>query len=755
MPLRLSFAAPSSRYSVRAERTLRDALYADVTSLVTGVALTISAAAISWFLTSDNLPLLLGCAALAIAMMRIFIILAHRKAVSDAYHYASMVLTIAYLLCIDALIFWAVGATSDPSILTVITFVVAINTIAIAFRSFAHERLVWMQTFAIVVPSAAAFLMRGGVFDMAAIVQILSAYYVPQRASRLRDLFLSALSYRDEAEKLAAQFRVAIDNMSHGMCMIGPDMRILVANPQLGEVLGVGAKRSLKGVRFGALIRLAQRRDALDRAGAERLAASFEATQAPHAVARMEVTGGDGRVVDLTLKRNEEGGWVLVAQDVTDQRRAREALDHAARFDAMTGLANRNTFEAQLTESLRVAQSLGLRTEVIFFDLDRFKQVNDSMGHKIGDRVIAEAANRLRQAAGPDALAARWGGDEFVLLRRGTDDGGAAGFAERMIAELSRPIWIDGAEILIGASAGVAVCGDGRASMETLLQNADMALYEAKRARGVCRMFAPAMNERARERRLLELDVQAALAARSFQLRYQPLVDLETGELVSFEALALWRHPTRGAVSPMTFVPVLEDLNLMHSFGAWALQRACEDAAAWPQAVRVGVNVSARQIDTLLDAVKRALSLSGLAPGRLELEITETAALEGGEECRRVLEAVRALGVRIALDDFGTGYSSLSHLMSLPLDKVKIDKSFTQQLGVSHRADVLVGNIARLSSQLGMRVTFEGVETPEMLERCRAVGVASEGQGWLFGRATANEEIARFFDAAQGAQAVA
>ena len=251
------------------------------------------------------------------------------------------------------------------------------------------------------------------------------------------------------------------------------------------------------------------------------------------------------------------------------------------------------------------------------------------------------------------------------------------------------------------------------------------------------------MSEKAQERRLLELDLQAALAARTFELYYQPIVDIETGELVSFEALARWRHPTRGDVSPAVFVPILEDLNLMNAFGAWALQRACEEASRWPLPVRVGVNVSTRQLETLVDAVRRALTLSGLAPGRLELEITETAALAAGDTVCRTLETVRAFGAQIALDDFGTGYSSLSHLMRLPLDKVKIDKSFTQQLGKSRKADVLVANIARTEFATRHARDVRGHRTDEQLDRARALGVAAEGQGWLFGKPTPASDLAR------------
>jgi len=621
-----------------------------------------------------------------------------------------------------------------------------INVMSIALRSFAVEKVVRVHTFAIVAPVVVGFMLRGSAFYVAALIQIVISYYVFNSAERLRGILLSEMSYRRRSDIVARRFRFAIDNMSHGMCMIDSRLRIVVSNAELAECFGVPAARLLHGARFGALVRLAQRRGTLKRADADRLLANFQATRATDNLVQLEAPGANGRMYDFTLKRHDEDGWVVVVQDVTEQRRAREALDIAARFDPMTGLPNRRSFEERLGPVLAGARGLEVRTEVLFLDLDGFKQVNDTLGHKVGDRVLVESARRLRSVIANDSYASRWGGDEFVILRSGPDDEATTRFAEEVIRELSRPIWIEGAEVAIGASVGAAICKGGSIGMDVLLQQADMALYTAKReSRGACRLYEPSMSEKARERRLLELDLQAALAARSFELHYQPIVDIETSELVSFEALARWRHPVRGAVSPALFVPVLEDLNLMNAFGAWALQRACEDAVRWPRPIRVGVNVSSRQLDTVADSVRRALAISGLAPDRLEIEITETAALAAGETVCGTLETLRALGVRIALDDFGTGYSSLSHLMSLPLDKVKIDRSFTQQLGKSRRADVLVANIARLSSQLGMRVTFEGVETTDQLERARALGVAAEGQGWLFGKPMPAAEVSRMF----------
>ena len=754
MPRSKKLRLEEETFPREAQKLLTDALYADANSLISGAAITAAVAILCWRITGATTPLILACAAASSATLRIAIARQRRWRQRNWYDVAFTSSALAYLFCSGVLTFWAFGYTNDPFVLTMTLIVSIINSMGIALRSFAVEKVVKLHTAAIIAPVTAAFAFRGGFFYVAAVTQLILAWHIFNSAGRLRKILLSEMSYRRRSDTIATRFRFAIDNMSHGMCMIDSDMRIVVSNAELAESFGLSSARPLQGARFSAIVRLALRRGTIDAVHAEKLLESFGRTLTPDSLARLELPGQNGRVHDLTLKRHDAGGWVLVAQDVTDQRRAREALDVAARFDPMTGLPNRRSFEARLAEALAQASGTDSRTEALFLDLDGFKQINDTLGHKFGDRVLVESARRLREVA-HEAYVSRWGGDEFVILRSGGDDSETCRFADSVIRELSRPFWIDGAEVVVGASVGAAICTGGAISMETLLQQADMALYSAKReCRGACRLYQESMSEEAQGRRLLELDLQAALASRSFELHYQPIVDMDSGELVSFEALARWTHPTRGAVSPALFVPVLEDLNLMNTFGAWALQRACEDAAGWPQQVRVGVNVSTRQMDTVVDSVRRALTGSGLDPRRLELEITETAALAAGDAVHRTLETLRAQGVRIALDDFGTGYSSLSHLMRLPLDKVKIDKSFTQQLGKSRKADVLVANLARLTSQLGMRVTFEGVETTAQLERARALGVAAEGQGWLFGKPMPLCDVQRLF-AQDKAQAVA
>ena len=484
---------PKSAFSQKVQETLRDALYTDVASLVSGGMLTVAAAGMSWLLTADTAPLTIGITALAVALARIFIVTRLKTQWRNWYPPTFAVLSVAYLLCIDALMVWAVQSETEPSIMTVVTFVVAINTISIALRSFAAERLVLVQTLVIAVPCAAEFVMKGGVFYVAALIQVLYAYYVPRCAARLRDLFLSEMTYRSQSENLAARFRFAIDNMSHGMAMIDSDLKIVVSNAEFADCFGVPGARPLVGARFDALVRLAHRRGTLSRSDAERVRAIFPATSAPDSVARVEIPGPDNRVTDLTLKRHFEGGWVLVAQDVTEQLRAREALDHAARFDSMTGLPNRAAFETRLVETLRGAQNSGARTEILFLDLDLFKQVNDTLGHKVGDRVLAESANRLRDAVGLDAFAARWGGDEFVVLLRNGRQRGRRRHRiarRRLIRRAVAPDmdgWAQKSSHRRQRGRLGSVSAASSACDETLLQQADMALYTAKRANRAAR----------------------------------------------------------------------------------------------------------------------------------------------------------------------------------------------------------------------------------------------------------------------------
>jgi diguanylate cyclase (GGDEF)-like protein len=402
--------------------------------------------------------------------------------------------------------------------------------------------------------------------------------------------------------------------------------------------------------------------------------------------------------------------------------------------DVLTGLPNRTMFQQQLDHAFRVSGGNGGLFALHCLDLDQFKVINDTLGHPAGDALLIEAAQRLQHAA-RGHFVARLGGDEFVVLQTvGEDRDAIDRLARDILGDMSRPLNLDGNEVVPSTSIGIAIAPQDGVESGTLLRSADLALYRAKEAgRGAYAFFEESLNERAQQRRQLEADLRLALDRGEFELVYQPLFDLEQNRICSFEALLRWRHPERGLVPPSKFVSVAEDTGLILPIGAWVVREACAQAANWPDHVGVAVNVSAVQFHRglLSETILRALADSGLVAGRLEVEITESIFLEGGETTLRLLHSLRALGVRIALDDFGTGYSSLSYLQSFPFDKLKIDRSFIQNLLTRDGASAIVHAITELANALGMETTAEGVEETAQLMELRAHGCSSV-QGYLF-----------------------
>jgi diguanylate cyclase (GGDEF)-like protein len=419
-------------------------------------------------------------------------------------------------------------------------------------------------------------------------------------------------------------------------------------------------------------------------------------------------------------------------------------LDHAApaRQDDLTGLALRNPFMGALEAA--VGEIEPLHVAVLCLDLDRFKMINDTLGHGIGDQLLKKVADRLRAACRKEDVIARLGGDEFVILQKGISGAEDADkLAGRLVDLVGRTYVLSGHTINVGVSIGVAIAS-GAIQPRDLLRNADLALYEAKRAgRGRYRFFESGMDAQLRERRELEIDLRRALALKQFHLAYQPFVDLETDRVMGFEALLRWNHPTRGNVPPLSFIGVAEENGLIVKIGEWVLTTACMEAATWPGNLVVAVNVSPLQFkaDTLLATVSSALSRSGLAPERLELEITEGALLADTDNVLATLHSLRALGVKISMDDFGTGYSSLSYLQKFPFNKIKIDRSFVS--GDDADSEAILRAVSGLGSNLGMAITAEGVETADQLKRIREQH-CTHVQGYLTGRPMAQSQVAVF-----------
>ena len=459
------------------------------------------------------------------------------------------------------------------------------------------------------------------------------------------------------------------------------------------------------------------------------------------AVEHRVVRRDDGRVRHLELRARyfyDEAGRPLrsfgVMIDVTDRKEAEDRLRHAARHDALTGLANRMLFRERLAEATERARN-GEAFAVFCLDLDRFKDVNDTLGHPQGDRLLVEVAERMRRELRAGDVLARLGGDEFAIIQADLADPEDAGrLAGRLVRTLSEPFTLGGKRVTIGASVGVAVAPRNGANGEDLLNAADLALYNAKAQKGRgWRYFESWMTDDARLRRDLERDLRRALQQGEFELYYQPVIALPSLRACQFEALIRWRHPEQGLVSPGGFIPVCEEIGLIGTIGEWVLRRACAEAASWPAPIGVAVNISAMQVAAGdLDAVvARALDASGLTADRLELEITETALLTDSEATLATLGKLKALGVKIALDDFGAGHSSLGYLQRFPFDKVKIDRAFSRAVDSSAKSAAIVRAILDLCGALGIATTIEGVETEAQFQTLSEMG-GDFVQGYLF-----------------------
>ena len=453
-----------------------------------------------------------------------------------------------------------------------------------------------------------------------------------------------------------------------------------------------------------------------------------------------------GRLLQIEMQPPPDGGWCVAIEDVTQRRAAEAGAAEAARLDPLTGLPNRLLLQERLSVALAEAGRTGQGCAVILIDLDRFKPVNDTLGHPIGDALLEKVSDRLRSAVRAGDTVARIGGDEFVVLQTGIRDAAEVrALASRLVDLIGRTYMIDGHLLTIGASVGVALApGDGTTA-EILLKNADLALYRSKLVgRGTFHFFEPEMDARMQARRRLELDMRQALARREFQLHYQPQLSLATNAITGCEALLRWHHPERGMISPLDFIPLAEEIGLIVPIGEWVIRQACRDAAAWPLPLSVAVNVSPAQFksERLVETILAALSTSGLPAKRLEVEITEGVLLQENERTLQILHRLRALGVRVSMDDFGTGYSSLSYLRSFPFDKIKIDRSFVKDLAAKPDGDAIIRAIAGLGKSLGMTTVAEGVETHDQMQRIRAEG-CTDVQGYLISKPVPADDIVK------------
>lgn len=423
-----------------------------------------------------------------------------------------------------------------------------------------------------------------------------------------------------------------------------------------------------------------------------------------------------------------------------------DRLRYLAYHDEMTGLLNRQGFKNALTDALSAQVPDGHETALLVFDLNGFKQINDTYGHAVGDKVLIVVAERLKDVLGSDLPAARLGGDEFAIVLSGADQPATSlSVSERIIEAINLPFEIDGHRLEVGLSCGVARASDCRNDPESLIKSADLAMYHAKETsatEGI--VYTPAMLEAQERRRKMENDLRLALKTGGLELYYQPLVDMISRKIIAFEALVRWQHPEFGLLPPDKFIPLAEEIGVIDQLGNWVLREACHQAATWPSHISVAVNVSPLQFKeaSVLPVLTQALAASGLSPTRLELEITEGTLLNVSDTIMRTLDSIRELGVKIAMDDFGTGYSSLGYLEKLRFDKIKIDKKFIQNLSESGDTSAIVSAIINLSRSIGAQTTAEGIETEEQYDMILLEG-CNQGQGYLFSRPVTADDAAK------------
>lgn len=529
----------------------------------------------------------------------------------------------------------------------------------------------------------------------------------------------------------------ALNTMIHGLAMYDANLKLAVCNAPHRSLYGIPDTLALPGTPLTAIARFLIERQVIGADQVRETRKVLGEVQQTHQASSLELITRGGRVLVVTIAPAAEGGVLMLTEDATERKATEARIEQMARFDELTGLANRFEFNNRLTDAFGRLERTGEPFALLYIDLDGFKQVNDSLGHDIGDRVLIETGNRLRGAIRSGDLLARFGGDEFVLILPSASHSIVTTIAQRMIDSMARPFQLDNKTIYVTASAGIAMAPLDAASPADLLRHADTALYKAKAAgRNTLTFFNPAMAEEALDRHEIEVDLRIACEEQALELYYQPIIDLKTQEVVTREALMRWRHPTRGMIPPSVFIPIAEQSGLIAAMGDWAIRQACKDAASWPSEVGVSVNISPlqfREPRRIVETVKEALIASNLGSHRLTLEVTESLLIEDNKATLAVIHDLRALGVRFALDDFGTGYSSLGYLSTYPFSQVKIDQSFSRDVHANEASKAIIEAVCQLARRLSMTVVVEGIETESQRIAVQLLG-AHRAQGYLFGR---------------------
>ena len=543
---------------------------------------------------------------------------------------------------------------------------------------------------------------------------------------------------------------LALDRIRQGLCVFSQEGRLLLFNRQYAAMYDLEPEQLRIGMTLREVVDLRYAAGTGPGMAPEVYAKWRDRIGVASKVVNTEVTLRDGRVHSIHHEPTAGGGWVATFEDITERRQAEANVRYLAHHDTLTGLPNRHHFMERLEQTLeqlrgntgpadyQISHSPSWLCAVLLLDLDRFKEVNDTLGHAAGDTLLRLVTGRIKQCLREEDTVARLGGDEFaVFLPNLAVARDAENTADRIIASVSKLYLLDGEEALIGMSAGIALCSDENDCAETaiLLRHADLALYQAKsQGRGTWRSYQPCLHVALHRRKELERELRRALTEEGLQLHFQPITCLRSGSLIAAEALLRWRHPEYGDISPLEAVSLAESVSLHAELSAWVLRAACAHAKHW-RGIRLAVNLSPEQVqqEGLVELVSSILSETGFPPGMLEVEITEGTLLKDTVATLATLTRLRRLGIAIALDDFGTGFSSLNYLRRFPFDKIKVDRSFVANASGDEATSAIVQAIVTMGRSLKMRVVAEGIESQNQLELMRSLG-CDEAQGFLIGR---------------------
>jgi len=544
-----------------------------------------------------------------------------------------------------------------------------------------------------------------------------------------------------ELEAMNVRFDAALNNMSQGLCMFDAEQRVVVSNARYGEIYHLTLDQIKPGTALAQILEYRRQQGT----GFSGVAPEIYLTE--HVREAKEVRElSDGRVVAITRQMMPAGGWLTAHEDITERARNEQRIAYLAQHDLLTGLANRAMFSERLDEAARRLARHGTTYTVLLLDLDRFKNVNDTLGHPVGDRLLVEVAQRLQASLRDTDVVARLGGDEFAIIQENekNQSEGAVLLAQRIIRLIAQPFELDGHRVSIGTSIGIAFAPEHGADAAALLQKADLALYAAKSGgRNDFCVFKSELIEAADMQKSMESDLRDGILRNEFELHYQPMLDSRTRVVTGAEAFLRWHHPSKGLLAPDQFLPLAESAGLMPSLGEWILRQACFDAAAWPTNIRVAVNISGTQLASgdLSEVALSALIESGLSPDRLELEIADTALMHGSQPTHLLaIRQLKGLGISIVLDNCGVGYSSAGYLTGFPFDKIKIDRPITQGAATRRECMAVVASVLALARGLDIATAAKGVEGHEQFEALAAAGV-DVLQGYLFGRPVPNAQL--------------